>query len=208
VNEPPPPLSSKVPGLSRKVEDVLLRALAKRKQDRFASIGDFATALEAAVLSAARTVQLPEPAADAGPAGKPTLPTTFTQTAGEMDDAVGLARARLRAWIWAAAGAAAILVISAFLVIRSGPAPKLEATSSPLAAPVAAPPPTPVRLPVPPAPTMVETDHESPKPDPPSPSTHGRQDKGRLRAAAPAPPEPKRTRPVRRRPVPRMIEDL
>jgi eukaryotic-like serine/threonine-protein kinase len=208
VNEPPPPLSPKVPGLSRKVEDVLLRALAKRKQDRFASIGDFATALEAAVPSAARTVQLPEAAADARPAGKPTLPTTFTQTAGELDDEVGQVRARSRAWIWAAAGAAAMLVIGAFLLLRSGPAPKPEAMSSPLAAPVAAPPPVPVRLPVPPAPTTVETDHESPKPDPPSPSAHGRQDKGRLRAAAPAPPEPKRTRPARRRPVPRMIEEL
>jgi eukaryotic-like serine/threonine-protein kinase len=46
----PPPLQEKVPGLPPLVEQVVLIALAKDPNDRFASIGSFATALEQASL--------------------------------------------------------------------------------------------------------------------------------------------------------------
>ena len=46
--EPPPPLREKVPSLSPALEAVLLKALAKDPKERFASVQDFAAALERA----------------------------------------------------------------------------------------------------------------------------------------------------------------
>jgi len=88
VHEPPPALASKVAGLPSQVEDVLLRALAKAKNDRFANVSDFAFALERAGGAAvstvvgrpeisARSAQAPDPA--------PAKPTTLSHTAGELD---------------------------------------------------------------------------------------------------------------------------
>jgi serine/threonine protein kinase len=45
LSEPPPPLSSRRPGLPLAVDGVLARALAKRPGDRYASCGQFADAL-------------------------------------------------------------------------------------------------------------------------------------------------------------------
>jgi tetratricopeptide (TPR) repeat protein/tRNA A-37 threonylcarbamoyl transferase component Bud32 len=45
---PPAPLSGKVPGISPEVEQVVLRALEKEPQKRFAGVGEFAVALEEA----------------------------------------------------------------------------------------------------------------------------------------------------------------
>ena len=49
VHENPPPLTTTVPGLRPEVEEVLRMALAKRREDRFASVGAFARALESAI---------------------------------------------------------------------------------------------------------------------------------------------------------------
>jgi serine/threonine-protein kinase len=49
VHAPPPPLLPKVPGLAPQVEAVLLRAMAKAKNDRFSTVNDFALAFENAV---------------------------------------------------------------------------------------------------------------------------------------------------------------
>src|SRR5579864_8814782 len=46
VSVPPPSLCEQVPGLSPAIEEVVLRALAKERELRFASVQDFATALE------------------------------------------------------------------------------------------------------------------------------------------------------------------
>jgi serine/threonine protein kinase len=48
-NEPPPPLRDHVPSLSPDVEQVVLRALAKRSEERFERVETFAIALERAV---------------------------------------------------------------------------------------------------------------------------------------------------------------
>ena len=49
---PPPPLRKKVPGLSPAIEEAVLTALAKDARERFASVRDFAGALEQASLGA------------------------------------------------------------------------------------------------------------------------------------------------------------
>jgi len=79
VHESPEALLPKVAGLRAQVEEVLLRALAKNKNDRFANVSDFALALEASVAGSpaaaavSATVQLPRVA--------PVKTTTLTQTA-------------------------------------------------------------------------------------------------------------------------------
>jgi len=169
VHEPPPALGPKVAGLPSQVEDVLLRALAKAKNDRFANVSDFALALERAGGAAvstvgvrpeipARTAQLPDPA--------PAKSTTFSNTAGELDLAVAHARPK---WIWVlAAGAALGLLLVAFLLLRPGPAAKTVVASPPppvVPASPASPPPAPPAQAEPPAappPSVPEIKPESP----------------------------------------------
>ena len=49
LSTPPPPLTSRRPGLSLAVDDVLLHALAKAPEGRYASCGEFADALRRAL---------------------------------------------------------------------------------------------------------------------------------------------------------------
>ena len=49
LSTPPPPLTSRRPDLSRAVDEVLLRALAKAPESRYASCGKFADALRMAL---------------------------------------------------------------------------------------------------------------------------------------------------------------
>jgi serine/threonine protein kinase len=227
VNEPPPPLLPKVPGLTPKVEDVLLRALSKNKGDRFANIVDFVASLDEATIgstskaapSIPRTLQLSEPVSDTGVPAKSVQPTTFTQTAGELNEEVTPAGTRSKNWIWAVVGVAAILVVGALLLLRSGPAPKPVTVSPPPEGPVPvavpAPAPEPTSIPTPPlavtapAPSAMEiANHDSPKTNRPSAGTHGPDGKASLRTQARPDSDSKRTHPVRQREVPRMIEDL
>ncbi len=48
ISKPPPPLREQLPGISSSIEETVMRALAKDPQERFASVQDFATALERA----------------------------------------------------------------------------------------------------------------------------------------------------------------
>ncbi len=60
LSMPPPPLRERVPTISLEVEQAVLRALAKEPKERFASVQDFATALErASQLASAHPVLLP-----------------------------------------------------------------------------------------------------------------------------------------------------
>jgi serine/threonine-protein kinase len=59
-NDPLPRPRSFVPGLPEEVEKVLYKALAKKPEERYASMGEFAAALEGLV-SPARPVQPPQP---------------------------------------------------------------------------------------------------------------------------------------------------
>jgi eukaryotic-like serine/threonine-protein kinase len=69
LSMPPPPLWEREPTISAEVEQVVLRALAKDPKQRFASVRDFATALEqASQLAPAPTVLLADEQAFPGPA--------------------------------------------------------------------------------------------------------------------------------------------
>ena len=145
VHEPPSPLLPSVAGLHPRVEEVLLRALAKNKTERFPTVGGFAAALEVASAGAASAMQpsiglRPRSAPDTGTQDRANPSTTFTQTAGEMDDALDSPPSSSKRWAWTVAVAAvAGLILFAFLLLRPSP-PSEPVISSP---PSAAPPPVP-----------------------------------------------------------------
>ncbi len=68
ANTPPPPLRTHVPGVNPTVENVILRALTKRRDERYATAGQFAQALTTAV--AGQPVAMPS---------RPTPPTVTPQ---------------------------------------------------------------------------------------------------------------------------------
>ena len=154
VHEPPPSLLAKVPGLRPPVEAVLLRALAKNKDERFPHVTEFVTALECAmtdavapVLGAPRTVKLAD-----SPDSKPSPPTTLSRTSGELtgDSVVSPDGSRRGLWI-AALGATAAVSVAAVLLLRPGRASNKAAVAPP-AAPAQHVPAPPVPPPVPPPP--------------------------------------------------------
>jgi serine/threonine protein kinase/outer membrane protein assembly factor BamB len=63
INTLPPPLHEKIPGISPAVEQVVLKALAKEPAQRFATVKEFASALEAALEQAYREVTIAPKAA-------------------------------------------------------------------------------------------------------------------------------------------------
>jgi len=179
VHEAPPPLAPKVAGLPHELEEVLRGALAKDKRQRFASVAAFASALEGALagISSAQahtqyapvspTVRLSAAAAASPLEAKHS--TTFTQTAGELNDSmvVGPTR-RWRVWALGGGGATAV-ALAAFLLVGSGrvskPGLAVPVASSP--APAAfAPPPAPV-----PAPAAEPPPLAVPEPARPAPAT-------------------------------------
>src|SRR6266567_4275972 len=90
VNVPPPPLREKIPEISPAVEHVVLRALAKDPRQRFATIEDFAKALEQAG-QAQESATLP-----AWPLSKQPVynPLPVQQTSQAQEPATLLARSR------------------------------------------------------------------------------------------------------------------
>jgi eukaryotic-like serine/threonine-protein kinase len=178
VHEAPQPLLPRVPGLSSEVEKVLLHALAKDKTHRFASVGEFASALDDAVAGKASaatedspTAQPPWPDfADERPKKGSTSPSTFSQTATEVDDEeIPAGSRRARTYAIAAVGFA-ILLSGAYLLLRPGARPKTVVASPPLVIPrepvVQAPPPP---QPEPPAAVLPPPS----RPEPASPDAGG-----------------------------------
>jgi serine/threonine-protein kinase len=198
VHEQPSALAPKVAGLPSQVEEVLLRALAKDKNDRFASVSDFALALERASGAAVSTVVgRPEMLArpEQVPDHAPVKPTTFSHTAGELD-ALVVPRSRLK-WTWVlAAGAALGLVLAAFLFFRPGPAAKTVVASPP---PVAVAPPTPsppappprAEPPAAPPPSVQEIKPETPAPEAKAETSHRARE---VKPAKKKPPPAKKDR--------------
>ncbi len=189
VHEPPPSLLPKVAGLYPQVEKVLLRGLAKDKNDRFAKVDDFAAALEAALTGSAgaavstvsRTVQVSQAAVDRDPVATLPSSTTFSRTTGELDNELNLPPVRSKARMWGAVlGAVAILIVSGILLFRSGASPK-PVVAAPPAAPAVEPAPLPVATP----PTAPAVPSEPPLPSP-NPLAESRPKKSR-RTVAPAP---------------------
>jgi serine/threonine-protein kinase len=154
LNLPPPAPRLWVPDLPQAVEDVLLRLLAKRPEDRYATMAEVVEALEAASagkLPARLGVkQAPPPAAKpADPTmllptvpARPPQPTTTLGTA--VGQSVSSAPAR-RAWrLPAALGAAAVAAAIGVLAWRNGSATRsapaaTAAASAAAAAPARAP---------------------------------------------------------------------
>jgi peptide/nickel transport system substrate-binding protein len=82
LSMPPPPLRERVPTIPPEIEQVVLRALAKDPKERFASVRDFATALEQAsqhTLSPTAQLSSEQPAPAAAPATFVTVAAPTSQ---------------------------------------------------------------------------------------------------------------------------------
>ena len=170
VHEPPQALVSKVAGLRPQVEEVLLRALAKNKSDRFANVNDFARALDSAVAGSIHIAPSGVSATAQVPSVASPRSTTFTQAAGELgdDDDLDVPPARPR-WHWAlGSGTAVVLLLGAFMLFRPGPVPRAVVASPPPAAPAepVAPRPLPKTEPSAPSPIQPEFEAIAPKEPP------------------------------------------
>ena len=151
VHEQPLPLTPKVPGLSPDIEDVLHRALSKKKADRFPSVSAFAGALDLSMSG-----KVGGQGAVAAPPGSDLLPetgdreaassgaqrsTTFTRTAGELGSNLDRSAPRPQ-WVWPVAGALLMVLLgTGFLLFRPRPGsiPVSAPTAPELAKPVAQP---------------------------------------------------------------------
>jgi serine/threonine-protein kinase len=199
VHEQPQPLTPKVPGLSPAIEDVLRRALSKKKTDRFPSVSAFAAALDLSILgkavgitevaSSPRTELLPGVGDSTAANSVGPKSTTFTQTAGELGSRLDSPASRSR-WIWAAASGLLIVLLAAgFLLLRPRPgsvaasAPPTPAFAKPVEQPQQAAPPVPPALPAEPAsvPAAAVTAAEEPTAQgrPGSKAAHPRQNKAK-----------------------------
>jgi len=222
VHETPAALTPKVAGLPQEVEEVLRCALAKNKQQRFATVTAFASALEGAITGASATQvrgkSVPVPRAEVAP-GQGSRPemgrsTTVTQTAGEMGDSFGIRRATKRRLWTVVGGTVAALSLAAFLLIRPGPGIKPQVTVPVPAAPAPPPPaPVPAIVPAPPLPAPSAAELARPAPattasEPPRRSATASKRK-RIKsetAARPIPASSARPEPTRVEPAPVRVE--
>jgi len=182
VHENPPSLAAAVPGLRSDVEEVLRMALAKKREDRFASIGAFARALESAIYGsmpsyeptpapqplvfAKDTVNYGSAATEIGgllaqtrrdapaPEKRKLSLTTFSHAAGEFAHRFGIPVTLTKRMIAIAGGSLLVLLFGAFLLFRSGGSAKESATVQPVRAPAAAPAPRAVITPTPSTPSV------------------------------------------------------
>lgn len=123
VTEEPASLATLVPDAPAELEAIILKALAKKPEDRFASAGDMAAALEGALHPEARTSLLQN--------FQRTQPLTHTKTRGVgRRPGAGLFRGRGRAFLFPALAACALLL--GFLIWKQffAPAPDFDAVLS------------------------------------------------------------------------------
>jgi serine/threonine-protein kinase len=181
VNQQPVKLTTLVPGLDPAVEEVVMRGLAKNRDDRFPTVDDFCRAfLEAAArptLAMGKTLLAPQsgpartrtpapvpPTAPLTPSGTALMPvavappsTTLRLGTGQVESAEEDVVPAARVWPrrLAAAGALAAAGIAVFAFIsRGGAPPTAGPTPAPPIAPGPAPDPAPTPVPVPtPTPT-------------------------------------------------------
>jgi serine/threonine-protein kinase len=182
VHTEPGRLSDLVPGIPAPLEKAIMRAMSKRREDRFPSIRDFGRAFEAAAVVApgsqtvlsgskgqARINPAPTPRS-AAERPKASL-TTFSQAAVELTKPLFRIKERMGRGFWGAVAAvAAIAIIIPLATRRSSTSPPSasppEARPTPAAAPPpATPPPAPVIAPMPTPPAAeVEREPATPKP--------------------------------------------
>jgi len=203
VHENPPPLAAKVPGLRPEVEEVLRMALAKSREDRFASIGAFARALESAIYGSIpgyEPTPAPQPVpfsaqAEATGSLAPTRPyppapqkrklslTTFSHTAGEFVHRLRIPVPLTKRMIAIAVGSLLAVLFGALLLSRSS-GPAKDAAAGQSAHPPAAAHPT--RVIITPTPSLAPT--------PPPPAAESPIDQPGLKTGE-TPPKPRRSKP-------------
>ncbi len=178
LNDPLPPPRTHNPDLPEGVERVILKSLAKQREDRYATAGEMVRALQAAASDAV----VAETATDDGSA-IPTLVERATTLRSEPAPTLTPPAARWKRHAWLAGGAAVVVAVvliiyGALLPGSGGPGQTVEsetgsAVHSPTAAtliePAALVPETREASAVPPPATPVDTPTGEPSP-PPSPT--------------------------------------
>ena len=164
IHDPLPPPRMHNPALPEALERTILKALAKRPDDRFASAAEFVQALQAAIpetgaiesVSAVPT-QVVSAVPTQEPLRSPAVPRVPTRIAEPSTP-----RRRAPGWMWLAGGLALIaLLIGAFALINR---PAESGGAIALATNIVAPQPT-----VPPLPTSTSTPPSTPTPAPTPP---------------------------------------
>jgi serine/threonine-protein kinase len=144
ISDPLPPACELNPALPEPVERVLLKALAKRPEDRFQTAAEMVAALQVAIPETGQPTALPppppiQPATLATPASHPSIATPVTT------------KTALPGWVWFAVGLGLLAVVGAAGLAALWPL--LNPPEPPLIVITATPPPE-VASPLPPSPTM------------------------------------------------------
>ena len=122
VNTPPPPMRDAGRLAPRELEGVVVKALAKEPGQRYATAGEFAQVLQAAVVKGGKKLEQPLPPVTPKPVVPSIPPVSPAEQRTQVLTPTGPAPAAptaSRPWLWPAVGAmAALLVIVALVVSR------------------------------------------------------------------------------------------
>jgi serine/threonine-protein kinase len=136
IHQEPARLTAMVPGVPEEVENVIRRALSKRRVDRFPTVNAFSRALAVAATGVpvaadsganiSQKTELPEPQLPA-PLAPPVVasrpqPTTLSRTASEMMASLSWFRARLPSRrVTAIAAGFCVALLGGVVILRPGP---------------------------------------------------------------------------------------